>query len=356
MRFCPPRDRVSSPAPTTHGLSAQLFAGRIAHVAASTDDCLPSRSQRFMLATPAASNRQVAGVKRHVHDPPFLLPLRGMLLHIRGSTSTQILVCISPKGGSTSLLAWLAARFTNRTDASIHAPRALLSRVAGPFSVHAIGGVAAQQAALELPLRRFAVVRHPLERALSAYYSKISCHVGDGRTKAAFISQLAAAAPKASATAACLRYNDTQPRRHGDGLNTPCLRAYDWARMLMEAPVHKTDPHFLPQTKTCGLGSVSYDRLIPLESPEQGLRELSALLRVPYAALPRRHRTRRREPVMPATRPMLEAVYAADLRLLPFYDREKDNSSWSGRSFTSRPVANGLKRSHHVGVGHACVS
>ena len=49
-------------------------------------------------------------------------------------------------------------------------------------------------------------------------------------------------------------------------------------------------------------------------------RKLASALRVPYVALPHKHRTsrRNRKSIPRAARPLLEAAYAADLRLLRY--------------------------------------
>lgn len=190
-------------------------------------------------------------------------------------------------------------------------------------------------------------MRHPLERAISSYYSKAACGVGDGHEKAAQIAALMHAAPQAAARTQLLHYNDRQPRRrvkhNGVEVSTPCLDFRDWAAMLQEA--HRVnesrisrdsishpslDPHFMPQTATCGLGAVWYHRLIPLELPDAALRKLAEALRVPYEPLPHRHRTRPAAKqvtnISLAAQHLLATVYVDDLQLLR-YDEGINNPS-----------------------------
>ena len=75
-------------------------------------------------------------------------------------------------------------------------------------------------------VRRFALHREPIDRALSGFHSKVACGSGDAVDHAGAIRQLMRQAPAAAA-------------RLGPGSNVsaavPCLSAGDWARLLLEA-------------------------------------------------------------------------------------------------------------------------
>ena len=134
--------------------------------------------------------------------------------------------------------------------------------------------------------------------------------------------QLHETAPNAAAHARRFHYNDIQPRRHELGGQTPCADASDWAAMMLETQASGAalNPHFMPQSETCRLGTVGYHHIIPLESPDKGLRFLAAALRVAYTPMPQLYRTRKNlQPnVSRVARPSLETVYAEDTRLLRY--------------------------------------
>ena len=124
-------------------------------------------------------------------------------------------------------------------------------------------------------VRRFALTRDPLERAQSAYYSKVACDTGDAADHAGAIRQLMRQAPKAAAAGLGA----------GSELNrsVPCLSAVDWGRMVLEARLNEAtrwevNAHFMPQADACGLHTIGYHMLIPLEDNTYGMQQIAASL------------------------------------------------------------------------------
>ena len=89
------------------------------------------------------------------------------------------------------------------------------------------------------------------------------------------------------------------------------------------------DPHFMPQTLSCGLTRIGYHHIVALEAPAEGLRRLAAAINAPFAPFPHRHRTvlRKRHPLPRAIRPLLEAIYRQDLHLLGYENATMGNQT-----------------------------
>ena len=124
---------------------------------------------------------------------------------------------------------------------------------------------------------RFALTRDPLERAISAYYSKMACDTGDAADHGGAIRQLMRQAPKAAAAGLGA----------GSDLNrsVPCLSAFDWGRMVLEARLGETtrwevNAHFMPQSDACGLHTLGYHYLIPLADNAYGMARIADALGV----------------------------------------------------------------------------
>ena len=135
---------------------------------------------------------------------------------------------------------------------------------------------------------RFALTRDPLERAESSYYSKIACGTGDAADHRGAIRQLLAQAPKAASVGLGPGSNLTQ--------TTPCLSATDWGQLVLEARLdpktrYQLNPHFMPQADACGLHTIGYHMLIPLEDHSYGMRAIAESLGVTATAprLAKRH-------------------------------------------------------------------
>jgi hypothetical protein len=166
---------------------------------------------------------------------------------------------------------------------------------------------------------RFALTRDPLERGMSAYYSKVACGTGDADDHAGAIRQLMKQAPKAVASGLAV---DSHLN-----LSVPCLSAVDWGRMVLEARLADAtrwdvNAHFMTQADSCGLHTIGYHMLIPLEDNAYGMAHIAAQLGVEAQAprLGKRHvvsRADKRELPEAATR-LLALVYLQDINLLQF--------------------------------------
>ena len=179
-------------------------------------------------------------------------------------------------------------------------------------------------------MRRFAMHRHPIERAVSAYYSKVACGHGDKEDHAGVVAQLIKHAPKAATRLG--------PKSDPHGA-VPCLASLDWARLLAEAAESSVaerrliNAHFLPQSDACAFDELGYDVLVPIADNEAGLAALAQHLGFPPATLGHKHSTtatRKRLPPSASSAPssafeldsdtltVLRRIYAHDLKLLRY--------------------------------------
>ena len=230
------------------------------------------------------------------HPPPNLL----YVSRSTGSSGniSKALVCVPAKSGSTSFYFWLYQALAGQPWPYTGDP--WIQDVSSERWANLTGVRVARFAALpfrqrnralsDTSIRRFALTRDPLERALSAYYSKIACETGDAGDHAGAIRQLMKQAPR----------EVTKGLGRGSDLNrsVPCLSAVDWGRMVLEARLAEStrwevNAHFMTQADACGFHDIGYHMLIPLE--DNGARPMptqSCIAPPPFKArtclLPRR--------------------------------------------------------------------
>lgn len=254
-------------------------------------------------------------------------------------SSRSALVCVPAKSGSTSFYNWLYRQMAGRPWPYKGSPW-IQNTTSDRWT--SLRGSAVRikdvpsrlrRALLSRPnMKRFALHRHPIERAVSAYYSKVACGHGDKEDHAGVVAQLLKHAPQAATRLG--------PRSDPNGA-VPCLSSLDWARLLAEAAETSVaerrliNAHFLPQSDACAFDEVGYDVLVPISDNEAGLAALAQHLGFPPATLGHKHSTtatRKRLPASsstPSSSPaafgldsdtliLLRRVYAHDLKLLRY--------------------------------------
>ena len=168
--------------------------------------------------------------------PPNLLFVSTNRLRAEPGSNHSALVCVPAKAGSTSFYFWLyhvlhgaawpysgppwiqdvtSSRWTNLSN---HARVTRFDKLPLRQRVRVLK---------DLSIRRFAFIRDPLERAVSAYYSKMACGTGDAADHAGAVRQLLRQAPRAVAAGLTRGTNLTG--------RVPCVSALDWGRLMLEA-------------------------------------------------------------------------------------------------------------------------
>ena len=283
------------------------------------------------------------------------------LLFINASKQ-RALVCVPAKSGSTSFYFWLyhaltgvhwpfrGAPWVQETSSSrwanvpakavrfAHLPHRARTRVLSDASI-----------------LRYALVRHPLDRGYSAYYSKIACNSGDRSDHVGAIRQLSRQAPVTAAAANLLKPVLKVAESGLDASSSAlCLSATQWLQMLLEARAggHRMDvnPHFMPQVDACGLHQIGYHHLIPLEDHAYGLRRLAADLGVKANRLTRNHVVHNslKRPFSDNDTSLLQHAFREDMNLLQFPLVWPPN----GSAVSSAPAHNSMRisktRSQHA--------
>ena len=268
-----------------------------------------------------------------LHQPRAqVAPLPPNILVINASGVGPTLVCVPAKVGSTAFYNWLyhtlagspwphsgppyiqdvtSERWANVTTARL-------------ARLHTLRPGQRARLLSDASVRRFALTREPLERASSAYYSKVACGTGDESDHRGVLRQLARQAPLAAAKLP--RSLDLE--REGATGRAPCVGAETWAGLLLEAwssPRSRLElnPHFLPQADACAYHDIGYHMLIPLDDSAYGMAQISAAIGVPPASarkMARRHASGRgaKPPLGEAALRLISRVYRSDLNLLQF--------------------------------------
>ena len=309
---------------------------------------------------------QLSMLAPDAHPPPNLLYVSrmrpGATSHVgaggpaqREANASRALVCVPAKAGSTSFYFWLYAALAG-VQWPYSGPPWIQDVSSDRWAGGNLTGVRlARFAALpyrqrarilsDANVKRFALTRDPLERALSAYYSKVACDTGDKGDHAGVIHQLLKQAPRALAAGLGA---GSYPNR-----SVPCLSASDFARMVLEARLNpntrwQVNSHFMPQSDSCGLHTIGYHMLVPLEDNAYGMARLAGALGLAdgggsddgggsgvgsssVARLGKRHVVAKsdKRAVSQAAMALLAKAYVQDLNLLQF------PSSWGNWS-TSR--------------------
>eukprot|EP00316_Scyphosphaera_apsteinii_P012861 CAMPEP_0119319050 /NCGR_PEP_ID=MMETSP1333-20130426/48346_1 /TAXON_ID=418940 /ORGANISM="Scyphosphaera apsteinii, Strain RCC1455" /LENGTH=225 /DNA_ID=CAMNT_0007325373 /DNA_START=647 /DNA_END=1321 /DNA_ORIENTATION=- len=199
---------------------------------------------------------------------------------------------------------------------------------------------------------RVALLRHPLDRAESAFFSKVSCEAfGDANDHVRIIRKLIQQAPTAAASlgptsrrppadntldmrlpdfikpSQVAAYTENDNGRNTTSIrNMPCLSAEDWGRMVAEAKqrgeLQNIDVHFMPQTDSCGLRELGYHWLIPLHDNVNGMQQLASHLGVQRRAhLSRSHMVQKRprgHALGLKAEALIHQIYRDDFTLLRF--------------------------------------
>lgn len=188
------------------------------------------------------------------------------------------LVCVPAKAGSTSFYHWLyevlagvpwphhgtpyVQDITSERWANMSARLARFASLGIRQRAKILG---------DAQVARFALTRDPLERAVSAYYSKVACGTGDGPDHRGAIRQLLRQAPVAAANVSV----DLEAA-------IPCIGAAEWAGLLLEARAGPQrwaiNAHFMAQADACGLHTLGYHMLIPLEDSRFGMQHIGLAL------------------------------------------------------------------------------
>jgi len=253
----------------------------------------------------------------------------------------RVLVCVPAKGGSTSFYFWLyqmlaGCEWPYRGPPWVQELSSWrwrqLNMTAQVKRLASLGHVARRRVLADTSVGRFALLRHPLERALSAYFSKVACErTGDMADHARMVRNLMRQAPKAAAqldprSLPPPRQSRAELRVSVPPLKTnftPCLTMLDWSAMVAEVVSQpemrpQLDVHFLPQADSCGLRDVGYHHIVPLEDNAEGMAALAAHLSKPNEArqpLKKRHLTTRMRNAKGLRAPGLDARVASNLRL-----------------------------------------
>ena len=250
-------------------------------------------------------------------------------------SSRSALVCVPAKSGSTSFYNWLYRQMAGRPWPHKGSPwiqnttsERWTSLRGSAVRIKDVPSRWRRALLSRADMRRFAMHRHPIERAVSAYYSKVACGHGDKEDHAGVVAQLIKHAPKAATRLG--------PKSDPHGA-VPCLASLDWARLLAEAAESSVaerrliNAHFLPQSDACAFDELGYDVLVPIADNEAGLAALAQHLGFPPATLGHKHSTtatRKRLPPSASSAPssafeldsdtltVLRRIYAHDLKLL----------------------------------------
>lgn len=189
-------------------------------------------------------------------------------------------MCVSPKAGSSSFYRWLyhvstkGKVFDNCTifknNAREHPHKIGPCWRGGTDREHQLNLINPSKLPVEKQLQllddpnifRFAITRNPIDRAISAWKSKLACdglYNTDLKDREPFLNMLLAASD-----------NWTKAKLK----NPHCMTLIEYAYVLRS--MSSTDlnalsfapggPHFAPQTSTCSFGKVTYDEVQPLET------------------------------------------------------------------------------------------
>ena len=232
-----------------------------------------------------------------------------------------VVFCAVAKGGSTSFFSWLYRTLAGSpwpgyanspwvmdyTDA-----RRWQAHVASPYRIRRLAelSLAERRQHLANGARSFVLVRDPVERIVSAMFSKFLCGMNDYNDYG-IVDTLARLAPRAAARATARLGVPAAPP-------WPCFAAQDFVDMLLEAQRggwRFIDEHFRPQSTVCRFDSISYDVVIPLENStqlEHGLRAMAVALGRPYVPMPHNHTANAKHPLPDRIRERIEHLYAAD--------------------------------------------
>jgi len=243
--------------------------------------------------------------------PPSLLYI---VVNASSAAERRALVCVPAKGGTTSFFTWLYEALSRRPWAFRDAPwpheiksarwRAVLGTTTQVARFSYVPIQKRRKVLADPATVRFALLREPLERAVSAFYSKIACEdeshqIHDVPDHKPIIRTLLRQAPTTARSLSAgsrppSEYKvESRPPSEASSRNdsVPCLTAEDWSNALEEA-LNRTsavDLHFMPQVECCGLRKVGYHHIVPLSDSEQGLSRLATHLGVLPAAFPHRH-------------------------------------------------------------------
>ena len=196
-------------------------------------------------------------------------------VHARGIDGHlhEAVICVPPKVGSTSFFYWLYEQLSGHNWPYDKYSSPWVMEVSSPRWRNLSGGTVTPLIHLDTKnqrrilgsnsVHRFAFVRHPLHRALSAHKSKVECGTEDTEDRLRAHAKLIRHAPIASEAVGL------SPGAHANckipiGVGT-------WARMLIEMRTQNiaTDPHFAQQCEICGYGGgrgVTYDTWLPMEN------------------------------------------------------------------------------------------
>mmetsp|Transcript_19893 Transcript_19893/g.45685 ORF Transcript_19893/g.45685 Transcript_19893/m.45685 type:complete len:178 (-) Transcript_19893:766-1299(-) len=129
--------------------------------------------------------------------PRAAVPLNLLFLNMTGTAGSSTLVCVPAKAGSTSFFFWLY-RVLAGGDWPYKGPPWVQDVSSSRWQNMSASVVRIAHLPLRARthiltnagIRRYALVRHPLERGISAYHSKVACNMGDIADHAGAIRQL----------------------------------------------------------------------------------------------------------------------------------------------------------------------
>lgn len=247
----------------------------------------------------------------------------------------KALICVPAKSGSTSFFEWLYKLLANTSWPHRGAPwihDVTSERWKGlresPYTVRRLENMApsVQHGWLTLSdVKRFAMHRSPIERAISGYHSKVSCvPCGEAHEHVRRIDRLMRDAPRAASRVDKNRHC-ASPSSGGVASSdpVPCLTIDEWTDLMLEAASagRILDPHFSPQTTLCSHGKINYDTLIPITDSTEGLAGLATQLGLPVLALGHKHHISKHGAstfIRNSTLARLRRIYAADQRILGY--------------------------------------
>jgi len=265
--------------------------------------------------------------------PPNILYIA---LNVSSATERRALVCVPAKAGSTSFYFWLYETLAGHPwefrdkpwvqDIDSHRWRSVLG---GQSQVARLSSLSMQKRRriLEDPgARRYALLRHPFERAESAYYSKLSCNqIHDAADHKRIIRKLLRQAPKAARSLSA----GSRPPLEGSAANSslpgsvPCLTPEDWTRVVYEALNSPdrldVDVHFLPQVVGCGLRRIGFHHIVPLSDNADGMTNLALQLAVSPIKMRKSHVVLKKPKTFSdETQARIASIYSDDMFLLRF--------------------------------------